>query len=202
LWDLTAVHETYFYDLSIILKKCQFYDQQKVDCDIPTVICFLFICGNSEVYRAEWRAVESGRTCRYTCSHTEVINRVDKYDGNRNAKITGNHTILNIQLELLYQLSYHTVYTSSTRWMKTHHMYFCVPCIVRFVTFTVLFVCICVPNNCHRVGTQLHCLTLPQSVIIPQRLNNFNCLHFNYYPFNLYLHYSHNFNRNYNFVME
>jgi len=35
-------------------------------------------------------------------------------------------------------------------------MYFCVvPCIVCFVTFPVLFVCICVLNNYHRVVTQL-----------------------------------------------
>ena len=35
-------------------------------------------------------------------------------------------------------------------------MYFCVVlCIVCFVTFPVLFVCICVLNYCHRVATQL-----------------------------------------------
>ena len=35
-------------------------------------------------------------------------------------------------------------------------MYFCVVlCIVCFVTFSVLFVCICVPYYCHRVATQL-----------------------------------------------
>jgi len=34
-------------------------------------------------------------------------------------------------------------------------MYFCVLCIFCFVTFPVLFVCICVLNNCHRVVTQL-----------------------------------------------
>jgi hypothetical protein len=34
-------------------------------------------------------------------------------------------------------------------------MYFCVLCIVCFVTFRVLFVCICVLNECHRVATQL-----------------------------------------------
>jgi hypothetical protein len=34
-------------------------------------------------------------------------------------------------------------------------MYFCVLCIVCFVSFSVLFVCICVLNNCHRVATQL-----------------------------------------------
>jgi hypothetical protein len=34
-------------------------------------------------------------------------------------------------------------------------MYFCVLCIVCFVTFPVLFVCICVLNNCHRVATHL-----------------------------------------------
>jgi len=34
-------------------------------------------------------------------------------------------------------------------------MYFCVLCIVCFVTFPVLFVCRCVLNNCHRVATQL-----------------------------------------------
>jgi len=28
-------------------------------------------------------------------------------------------------------------------------------CIVCFVTYSVLFVCICVLNNCHRVATQL-----------------------------------------------
>ena len=37
---------------------------------------------------------------------------------------------------------------------------FCVVlCIVCFVTFSVLFVCICVLNYCHRVATQLQ-LTL------------------------------------------
>jgi len=34
-------------------------------------------------------------------------------------------------------------------------MYFCVLCIVCFVTFPVLFVCLCVLNNCHWVATQL-----------------------------------------------
>jgi len=35
-------------------------------------------------------------------------------------------------------------------------MYFCVVlCIVCFVTFSVLFVCICVLNYCHRVVTRL-----------------------------------------------
>jgi len=34
-------------------------------------------------------------------------------------------------------------------------MYFCVVCIVCFVTFPVLFVCTCVLNNCHLVTTQL-----------------------------------------------
>jgi hypothetical protein len=35
-------------------------------------------------------------------------------------------------------------------------MYFSVLCIVCFVTFPVLFVCICVLNNYHRVAIQLH----------------------------------------------
>jgi len=34
-------------------------------------------------------------------------------------------------------------------------MYFCVLCIVCFVTFPVLFVCICVLNSCHQMATQL-----------------------------------------------
>ena len=35
-------------------------------------------------------------------------------------------------------------------------MYFCVfLCIVCFVTYSVLFVCMCVLNYCHRVATQL-----------------------------------------------
>ena len=34
-------------------------------------------------------------------------------------------------------------------------MYFCVLCVVCFVTFPVLFVCICVLNDCHLVATQL-----------------------------------------------
>ena len=34
-------------------------------------------------------------------------------------------------------------------------VYFCVLCIVCFVAFSVLFVCICVLNNCHRVATQV-----------------------------------------------
>ena len=35
-------------------------------------------------------------------------------------------------------------------------MYFCVVlCIVCFVSFSILFVCICVLNYCHRVATQL-----------------------------------------------
>ena len=35
-------------------------------------------------------------------------------------------------------------------------MYFCVVlCTVCFVSFSVLFVCICVLNYCHRVATQL-----------------------------------------------
>jgi hypothetical protein len=40
-------------------------------------------------------------------------------------------------------------------------MYFCVVlCIVCFVSFSVLFVCICVLYYCHRVNTQLLSLTL------------------------------------------
>ena len=34
-------------------------------------------------------------------------------------------------------------------------MYFCVLCIVCFVSFAVLFVCICVLYYCNRVATQL-----------------------------------------------
>ena len=34
-------------------------------------------------------------------------------------------------------------------------MYFCVLCIICFVTFPVLFVCICVLYYCHQVTTQL-----------------------------------------------
>ena len=34
-------------------------------------------------------------------------------------------------------------------------MYFCVLCIVCFVSFSVLFVCKCVLYYCHRVATQL-----------------------------------------------
>jgi len=33
--------------------------------------------------------------------------------------------------------------------------FFVVLCIICFVTFSVLFVCICVLNYCHRVATQL-----------------------------------------------
>jgi len=37
-----------------------------------------------------------------------------------------------------------------------YFMYFCVVlCTVCFMTFSVLFVCICVLNYCHRVATQL-----------------------------------------------
>ena len=39
-------------------------------------------------------------------------------------------------------------------------MYFCVLRIVCFVMFPVLFVCICVLNNCHQVATQLQ-LNIP-----------------------------------------
>ena len=43
---------------------------------------------------------------------------------------------------------------------KCCSMYFCVVlCIVCFVTYSVLFVCVCVLNYCHRVATQLQ-LTL------------------------------------------
>jgi hypothetical protein len=34
-------------------------------------------------------------------------------------------------------------------------IYFCVFCIVCFVTYSVLLVCVCVLNYCHRVATQL-----------------------------------------------
>jgi len=48
---------------------------------------------------------------------------------------------------------------------------FVVLCIVCFVTFPVLFVCICVLNNCHRVATQLQLtLRLLMSYIHMQRL--------------------------------
>ena len=49
-------------------------------------------------------------------------------------------------------------------------MYFCVVlCIVGFVSFSVLFVCICVLNYCHRVATQLQ-LTNISNVLIHMKL--------------------------------
>jgi len=44
-------------------------------------------------------------------------------------------------------------------------MYFCVVlCIVCFVSFSVLFVFVCVLNYCHRVATQLQ-LNIPYHII-------------------------------------
>ena len=44
-------------------------------------------------------------------------------------------------------------------------MYFCVVlCIVCFVSFSVLFVCICVLHYCHRVATELQLNILHQTV--------------------------------------
>jgi len=42
-------------------------------------------------------------------------------------------------------------------------MYFCVVCIVCFVSFSVLFVCICVLNYCHRAATQFQ-LNIPYHI--------------------------------------
>ena len=51
-------------------------------------------------------------------------------------------------------------------------MYFCVVlCIVCFVSLSVLFVCICVLNNCHRLSTQLQLnISYPINVVIWQDL--------------------------------
>jgi hypothetical protein len=54
-------------------------------------------------------------------------------------------------------------------------MYFCVVlCIVCFVIFPVLFVCICVLNNCHRVATQLqlniyHIISYHHTAVVSDR---------------------------------
>jgi len=51
-------------------------------------------------------------------------------------------------------------------------MYFCVVlCIVCFVTFSVLFVCICVLYYCHRVATQVQ-LNISYHIIYHMRQNN------------------------------
>jgi hypothetical protein len=49
---------------------------------------------------------------------------------------------------------------------------FCVVlCIVCFVAFPVFFVCICVPNNCHRVATQLQ-LNISYHMVIFKQLRD------------------------------
>jgi len=53
-------------------------------------------------------------------------------------------------------------------------MYFCVVlCIVCFVSFSVLFVCICVLNYCHRVATQLQFKYILSYLIKRTQLNFF-----------------------------
>ena len=52
-------------------------------------------------------------------------------------------------------------------------MYFCVVlCIVCFVSFSVLFVCICVLNYCHQVATQLQ-LNISYRIICTRRRTEF-----------------------------
>ena len=53
-------------------------------------------------------------------------------------------------------------------------MYFCVVCIVCFVSFSVLFVCICVLNYCHRVATQLQ-LNIPHQMLSNENINVSSC---------------------------
>jgi len=64
-------------------------------------------------------------------------------------------------------------------------MYFCVVlCIVCFVSFSVLFVCICVLNYCHRVANQLQLnisYHISSVIIIPI------IRHYMYYAHNLLL---------------
>ena len=55
-------------------------------------------------------------------------------------------------------------------------MYFCVVlCIISFVSFSVLFVCICVLNYCYRVATQLQ-LNISYYIYIPRSYANCDCL--------------------------
>jgi hypothetical protein len=56
-------------------------------------------------------------------------------------------------------------------------MCFCVLCIVGFVMFLVLFLCICVLNNCHRVATQLQLNISYQKVQIRPGQNKGDHLH-------------------------
>jgi len=147
LWDLAATRETYFYDLSTILKMSILWSAESRLWHPHSHLFFVYLW---KFWSLQSWVESSGvrANVSYTCSHTQVINRVDRYVGNRNANITGSHTVLNIQLELVLD-----VYTSPTRCMKTHHI-------------TV-------------------------SVITPQRLNNFDCQHFNHYPFVTYIYITH-----------
>ena len=60
-------------------------------------------------------------------------------------------------------------------------MYFCVVlCIFCFVTYTVVFVCICVLNYCHRVATQLQ-LNISYHIILSVELAVYLQIPISYY---------------------
>ena len=69
-------------------------------------------------------------------------------------------------------------------------MYSCVVlCIVCFVSFSVLFVCICVLNYCHRVATQFqlnisHLALRISGVILPPPLQLLHGVHTDYFTIN------------------
>jgi hypothetical protein len=56
-------------------------------------------------------------------------------------------------------------------------MYFCVVCIVCFVSFSVLFVCICVLYYCHRVATQLQLTNISNHIILWRMFRYPVCVH-------------------------
>jgi hypothetical protein len=55
-------------------------------------------------------------------------------------------------------------------------MYFCVVlCTLYFVSFSVLFVCICVLNYCHRVATQLQLNISYHIIYLPEMFTSTQC---------------------------
>jgi hypothetical protein len=103
LLDFIAIRETYFYDLSTVLKMSILWSAESRLWHPHSSLFFVYLW---KFWSLQSWVESSGDRANvsYTCSHMQVINRVDRHVGNRNANITGSHIILNIQLELVYQL--------------------------------------------------------------------------------------------------
>ena len=82
-------------------------------------------------------------------------------------------------------------------------MYFCVVLCIFFVTFSVLFACVCVLNNCHRVATRLQLTDIISYHIISYHIISYRIISYLCFS-NYFLHFpqlTSNFYQNYPFLL-